>query len=140
MACRLLLWQGWGNFPTSWKRCPHWVTQGDRTYHLFACPLTEVPFLSAYFSLPFPVLEEGLPVASAHLWASAEVRSPNHSWPTDRSWFVATEVDYDSTIVGGSRRLISELLTDPTLEAFPICLDDSLQSDSDRQNPPVRAN
>lgn len=32
-------------------------------------------------------------------------------WPSDRSWFVATEVDVDSTIVAGSSEAIAALLS-----------------------------
>jgi hypothetical protein len=32
--------------------------------------------------------------------------APSLIWPADHSWFVASEVDFDSTLVGGSRELI----------------------------------
>lgn len=52
-------------------------------------------------------------------------RSPSFWWPTDRAWFVSTDIDSYSTYVGGSAELIERLLTDAVLEALPVgSLDD----------------
>jgi len=40
----------------------------------------------------------------------------------------------DSTLVGGSARLIKAVLADPRLEAFPVRPSDSLQYDADTVN------
>jgi hypothetical protein len=55
-----------------------------------------------------------------------DLRTPSLLWPDDRSWCVATEVDFDSTLVGGTRALVDAVLGDETLEAFEIDVDDSL--------------
>ncbi|MFI0453806.1 hypothetical protein [Actinomadura sp. 6N118] len=47
-------------------------------------------------------------------------QSPNLFWPDDRAWCVATDIDRDSTYVGGSAELIRELVADERLEAFAI--------------------
>lgn len=47
-------------------------------------------------------------------------QSPQLLWPEDRSWCVATEIDYDSTLVGGSTALVARILADPRLEAFAV--------------------
>ncbi len=60
---------------------------------------------------------------------------PNLIWPEDRAWFVASEVDLDSTLVGGSRELIDELLAAPGLEVWEVDGEVSLQSDADKLNP-----
>jgi len=44
---------------------------------------------------------------------------PNIWWPSDRAWFVATDVDLDSTYIGASQECIDALLGHPTLEAVP---------------------
>ena len=44
---------------------------------------------------------------------------PNIWWPEDRAWFVATDIDLDSTYVGGSRECVDTLLDHPALEAVP---------------------
>jgi hypothetical protein len=47
-------------------------------------------------------------------------------WPTDRSWCVATEVDFDSTLVGGDADLIAAILAEPDLETWAVEPDDDL--------------
>ncbi len=47
-------------------------------------------------------------------------------WPADRSWFVAGDVDLDSTYVGGSAELVAAVLAAPGLEAWPAEPDDPL--------------
>ena len=51
-------------------------------------------------------------------------QSPNLWWPDDRAWFVATEVDYAWTYVGGSQDLVDELVSDDRLEVLPARLAD----------------
>jgi hypothetical protein len=62
-------------------------------------------------------------------------KSPNLYWPEDHSWCVATEIDFDSTLVGGSRDLVDAVLAHQRLEAWPITADDSLAWDGDTINP-----
>lgn len=61
-------------------------------------------------------------------------QSPNLWWPDDRAWFVATEIDFDSTFVGGDDRLIAALVTDGRLEALPISLSGRADAAADRVN------
>lgn len=63
-----------------------------------------------------------------------EPRSPNLIWPADRAWFVASEIDFDSTLVGGSTDLIRDILDAPGLDAWAIGPDDSLAYDADHVN------
>ena len=58
-------------------------------------------------------------------------QSPNLIWPPDQSWFVATEIDFDSTLIGGSAEVIAAVLADPKLESWPITATDSLASAAD---------
>lgn len=60
---------------------------------------------------------------------------PNLIWPQDRSWFVATEIDFDSTIVGGSEGLIAAVLLADGLEAAEVLPDTDLSSIGDGANP-----
>lgn len=55
-------------------------------------------------------------------------------WPADRAWCVASEIDFDSTLVGGSPALIDTLLRSPQFDAWPIQPDDSLRADADQIN------
>lgn len=61
-------------------------------------------------------------------------QSPNLFWPTDRTWCVASEIDFDSTLVGGTNQLIEAILETPTLDAWPVGPDDSLAYDADHIN------
>jgi hypothetical protein len=61
-------------------------------------------------------------------------QSPNLLWPPDRSWLLATEIDFDSTLVGGSKQLVDELLQATRLETCPVGIDDDLTIDGDRIN------
>jgi hypothetical protein len=61
-------------------------------------------------------------------------QAPNLMWPSDRSWFVSTEADFDSTLVGGNRSLINEILEDRRLEAYSVEPTDSLAEDADQNN------
>ncbi|CAN5300033.1 hypothetical protein BH20ACT5_BH20ACT5_01540 [soil metagenome] len=63
-------------------------------------------------------------------------QSPNLFWPEDRAWCVASEIDFDSTLVGGSTALVEALVAEPGLEVWPVEPDDSLAHDADKLNHP----
>ncbi|WP_205649360.1 hypothetical protein [Agromyces sp. LHK192] len=60
--------------------------------------------------------------------------SPNLVWPEDRAWVLATEIDFDSTVVGGSSALVEELVGTAGLEAVRIPADADLTWDGDLIN------
>jgi hypothetical protein len=60
--------------------------------------------------------------------------APNLIWPEDRSWFVASEVDFDSTLVGGTAALVDGIRECATLEARRVKPTDSLADDADKIN------
>lgn len=53
----------------------------------------------------------------------------------DHTWVVASEEDWDSTIVAGSRALVDSILADDHFEAFEVHEDDDLSWDGDLLNP-----
>jgi hypothetical protein len=61
-------------------------------------------------------------------------RAPNLIWPADRSWLVASEVDFDSTLVGGGAELIAAIVGSSELEAWQVEPTDSLAADADKIN------
>jgi hypothetical protein len=61
-------------------------------------------------------------------------QSPSLLWPVDRSWCLATEIDFDSTLIGGPRELIDALLQQPDLETWPVTPTDDLSVDGDLVN------
>ncbi len=61
-------------------------------------------------------------------------QSPNLLWPLDRSWCLASEIDFDSTLIGGSAELIEAVLAAPGLEAWEVTEDDDLGFFADTLN------
>lgn len=61
--------------------------------------------------------------------------TPQLLWPADQSWVVASEIDWDSTIVAGSRGLVDAVLADPTFEAFEVDEHSDLSWEGDTVNP-----
>jgi hypothetical protein len=111
--CYFGIWEGYG-----WTTPPPWATpqalagagrmrHPHRDYLVLRAPLA-------------PVLNAGTPNGPA--WE----QTPNLLWPADRSWCVATEVDFDSTLVGGPVELVSTILADQRLETWAVEQDDDL--------------
>jgi len=48
---------------------------------------------------------------------------------------VGSEIDFDSTLVGGSERLVEQIVTDPHLEAFRVSHRGNLTHLGDTVNP-----
>lgn len=111
--CWFALWKGWGGLPDAWHAAPSFALPG-RDHHLFAGALADVVEISVEFG--------------------GSLRSPNLWWPDDRAWCVASEIDFDSTLVAGPAALVAELVGRPDLEAFEVAPGDSLQIDGDRVN------
>jgi hypothetical protein len=61
---------------------------------------------------------------------------PNLWWPEDRSWCVATEIDFRWTYVGGSAECIHALLRHERLEALPANPEQRADAFGDRINTP----
>jgi hypothetical protein len=75
------------------------------------------------------------PVGEACEFSTSLGNSPNLAWPEDRSWFVATEVDLDSTLVAGERSCIDALLANEMLEVLEVQPEDRLDVAGDLLNP-----
>ena len=63
-------------------------------------------------------------------------QSPSILWPDDHSWVLATEIDFDSTLIAGTAALVRELMQTPGLEVLPIRTDADLTWDGDSINRP----
>jgi hypothetical protein len=97
----------------------HW---GGRDYVLLECAVTE-------FADPAWTEDSGLG------WrGSVSGPTPQLLWPADRSWVLATEIDFDSTLIAGGRALIDALLADGRLEIAEVDEETSLQNDADTLN------
>jgi hypothetical protein len=65
----------------------------------------------------------------ANLWDS-----PNLWWPEDRNWCVATDIDLNSTYLGGSEDCIEALCSDSRFEVLPTVLDARVDFAADTVN------
>lgn len=147
--CWLTVWEGWGNLPSAWPRSHPRIRQPHRAYFLFQRPLDEV----VDFSIAIDALHEessssvrylvspSSSAAAADALAvptgarAVHLQSPSQWWPADRAWAVATEVDFDSTLVAGSDALLQEIVDSAELEAFRVESTDDLTTAGDTVNP-----
>jgi len=107
--------------PEEWQLDPHApeFALPHRIYSLFTGPLGDASKIGR--------------CVTSDWW---DPQSPNLFWPDDTSWCVASEIDFDSTLVGGTAGLIAEILHSNDLEAWPVGPDDSLAWDGDIINNP----
>jgi hypothetical protein len=63
-----------------------------------------------------------------------EPHSPNLFWPNDHAWCTASEINSDSTLLGGPTELIDAILQTATFDSWPVEPDDSLAAYADRIN------
>ncbi|QEO14872.1 hypothetical protein FLP10_10960 [Agromyces intestinalis] len=61
--------------------------------------------------------------------------SPSLLWPDDLAWVLVSEIDFDSTVIGGTAACIADLLGLPGVEASQIPEGADLSIDGDRVNP-----
>ena len=108
------VWVGYGGWEDRGDEdavMPGW---GGRDYLLFSA--TKAPLMS------WPGMD--------NRWT----QSANLIWPQDHSWCIATEIDWDSTLVAGTADLAAALLGDDRLEAHEIGYEDDLSWFGDRVN------
>jgi hypothetical protein len=74
-------------------------------------------------------------LATANLAAEPNEQSANLWWPADRAWCVATDIDQQTTFVGGSPACIAEVLGTHGIEAAPAAAGQRIAWDSDTVNP-----
>ena len=71
-------------------------------------------------------------------WFYRHGPTPNILWPADRAWFLGSEIDFDSTLVGGTRAFIDAIVAHPLLEAAEVTADTDLTINADPINPRCR--
>jgi hypothetical protein len=135
--CLFCLWDGYGwmdHVPTP-GRAEHADAVGGNED--LRAPVLPVDALGRRrVELPhrgYVLLAGALPAALEIRWGPFR-QSPNLFWPADRAWCAASELDFDSTLVGGTAELIESILETPALDAWPIQADSSLAVDADRIN------
>lgn len=97
------VWEGWGDVPPQRFPGAARIATPGRGHFLLRGPLGGVLHSIAASRVRRPV---------AGLW-----------WPVDRSWFVATEIDFEWTFVAGGDELIDALVGDQRLEVAPTHFD-----------------
>ncbi|MGH9194396.1 MAG: hypothetical protein ACRD1T_01485 [Acidimicrobiia bacterium] len=134
--CWFAFWGGWG-IPVMVAFAPSQGTVDpalDRTHERFVgamhekmrAPSVKLPSRE-YFLLQGPV------AAATQSWYEPplddDYQSPSLWWPDDRSWCVATEVDFMSTYIGGTKDCIAGVLENPQIEALEVKISDSIGGD-----------
>jgi len=140
--CFHALWEGWGWVDGSGVK----VLSSNDDGRVERAPAPEPGVSDAVWALPrlrLPhrdyLLFRGPLRAALHMgWHGSpsgfEPQSPSLLWPANHSWCVSTEIDFDSTLVGGSEDLINAILTAPGLDAWPVEPDDDLTAFADLPN------
>jgi hypothetical protein len=116
-SCYFCIWDGYGWLPNG---IPAQLHHGDRDYIVLTGPLRAALQLGHH-----PRPDWFIP------------KSPNLFWPADQAWCVATEIDFDSTLIGCTTELARQLLNNHDLDAWPVNPRDSLAADADLLNPVV---
>lgn len=62
--------------------------------------------------------------------------SRNTLWPDNHAWVLATEIDFDTTLVAGTTALVRKLVRIPGLEVLPLHPNADLTWDGDTLNQP----
>lgn len=99
------VWVGWGDIPTERFPGAAVLDTQSRGHFLLRGPLTGV--LNSVSAI------SRRDEATSGIW-----------WPADRSWFVATEIDFPWTFVAGRHQLAERLDQHPDLEVTPAAHDD----------------
>lgn len=102
----------------------------NRDFVLFAGGVSAFTAEDWALSVPWRDLE-----SEAHGFPPG-AQSPNLIWPADHAWVLVGEIDFDSTIVGGSAELVAALVGDPQLEAAAIPADTVLGYDAPAPSDP----
>jgi hypothetical protein len=117
--CRIGIWEGFG-----------WLDRGEPDWE------AELALDQRTYLVRQGTIDEARRVGWRWPNGGFSQEPPTLIWPADRAWFVAGDVDLDSTYIGGSVDLAAALLEHPSLEAWPIDPTDRVSIDSDTINAP----
>lgn len=81
----------------------------NREYLLMCGPLSEAKKIGWTFSDSF------------------QPQSPNLLWPRDRGWILATEIDFNVTLIGGSESLVATIMDTGSLTAERFEITDTIE-------------
>ncbi|MEH0110409.1 hypothetical protein V6N00_11915 [Tersicoccus sp. MR15.9] len=67
-------------------------------------------------------------------WMNGDGPMPALVWPSDRAWCIGSEIDFDSTLVGGTAEAIAAVTRSDAVEALIVRPDDDLGAFADHVN------
>ena len=132
--CFFAIWEGFGCLPKSVSDAPAFKIPA-RKFHLFEAPIRNI---EETFCTKDPSEARGVgvlvlvdPSGTLSLAEIEEAKenmpppefplfhqSANLWWPEDRAWCVATEIDFVTTYVAGSKEAVAAILSSRALEAY----------------------
>ncbi len=108
-------------------------TQVQSLDHLESLTLPEGIMKAERFKLPnreYLLMRGPLSEANKIGWTFSDLfqsQSPNLLWPRDRSWIMATEIDFNVTLIGGSESLVATILGAGSLSAERFKVTDTIE-------------
>lgn len=140
--CVMALWEGFG-----WVDGQGATLLGDPaplpagvTRDALDGPRLELP-LREYLLLTGPLhsaahLGQRTPQGVSEKWPEEWLwrQSPSLLWPQDHAWCLSSEIDFDSTLIGGPTALVKALVSSAALEAHPVPPDGDLTVNGDHVN------
>lgn len=128
-TCFLGYWEGWAS--TNYEDLLQHVETSDGQM-VGTVPL---PIAGAHMQVP-PDAGRDYLIICGPVTAAAELldldltsTSPQLMWPSDCCWFVASDIDLDSTLVGGEEELITFIIESDEFEARRIQITDAIGAD-----------
>jgi hypothetical protein len=115
--CYIGLWEGYG-----------WLDPADPQWEV------ELPLDQRTYLVRQGPIDEASRVGWHWPGGGFSQEPPTLIWPADRAWFVASDVDLDSTYVGGTAGLVAALLGHPGLEGWAVEPGDDVSIGSDAIN------
>ena len=147
-TCFFAVWEGFGGMPKFLRKAPAFEIPARRFY-LFEAPIQTIE--QSFYTGAEPDTMETVFVAISdeeamlppaelqkQLRASLDAlnampiayQSANLWWPKDRAWCVHTEIDFNTTYVAGSQKLVDAVLASEKLEVYQLEPTDELANDA----------
>ena len=128
------LWRILANYTTTAGKCWFAVWEGfdyPGPNSRPAAPRFGIPERNYYlFSAPLEAIEQSFNIAPIHQGSWRFHQTANVWWPDDRAWCVATEIDFMTTYVGGTKEAMAAIVASPAFEADLVELSDSVNFDT----------
>lgn len=121
--CVFALWLGleWCSVRTGESFYPDGQSDGGVSVHSNDRALLRLPpGAGRDFRLLVGPLAAATEIGECRRTGSTAPSSPTMSWAVDRSWFATSDLELNSTLIGGDAQLIERIVACSELEAWPI--------------------